>query len=280
MENSPKIIKTNCLNCNATVTGDFCGQCGQHVRDNSDRSIRHLLADFFKNVLFFDNRFFISIRFLLCYPSLMTVEFLKGKRKKFISPVTLFLFVNLVYFFVNPLSDYSLSLYDQINSQPYSVWIKNWVEMKLQAEGLSEQAYSIEYQTKSDSISKSIMIINTPIIAFFVYLITFKKRKFYYDSLIFSIHFFSLFIISWIMLDWADSIIDFLPNQVHSLVSSISFNLFTLIIPLLYAILGVKRFMNIPWYWAIPAGFGVTLAVFFANFFYRFIIFLTTFWST
>lgn len=115
---------TQCLNCDAAITDAFCPKCGQSVRDNTDRSIGKLMGDFLDNIFFFDNRFVISLRYLFQFPSRMTVEFLAGKRKKFVSPVSLFLFVNVIYFFVNPLSDYSISLEDQY-AQPYSLLIKD-----------------------------------------------------------------------------------------------------------------------------------------------------------
>ena len=280
MEKNRELLKTHCLNCGASVKEVYCHHCGQHVRDNLDRSMGRLLGEFLGNVFFFDNRFFLSVWYLVRFPSRMTVEFLEGKRKKFISPVTLFLFLNLIYFFVNPLTDYSLSLEDQIYLQPYSKWPKEWVNLKLQKEGLDEQAYSITYQNMSNNISKSIMIINIPMIAFFVYLIAFKKRRFYFDNLIFAFHFFTLFMASWIMLDWVGKLLDFLPGQDYSIVSNISFYLFAFIIPLFYAMLCIKKFMGIRWYWAIPAGLGVMIAVNLANMIYRFIIFIFTFWAT
>jgi len=210
----------------------------------------------------------------------MTVEYLEGMRRKFISPVTLFLFLNLIYFFVNPLTDYSLSLYDQIHSQPFSMWTKEWVDLKLQKEGLDVGSYGITYQNTSDNISKSIMIINIPMIAVFVYLMAFKQRRFYFDSLIFAFHFFSLFMASWVMLDWVESLINILADNEWSMVSDISFYLFAFVIPLFYAILSIKKFVGIRWYWAIPAGMGVMISVSLANLFYRFVIFTVTFWAT
>ncbi len=280
MEKSDELVQVHCLNCGASVHGAFCHQCGQRVRDNLDRSLGRLLGEFFSNLFFFDNRFFISMKYLFWFPGRMTLEFLEGKRKKFISPITLFLFINLIYFFVNPLSDYSLSLYDQANSQPYSVWIKGWVEHKLQYKGLDERAYSVTYQNASDNVSKSIMIINIPMIALFMYLMTFKKRRFYFDSLIYAFHFFSLFMVSWIFLDWVDTLIDFLVGDNSSIISNISFYLFAFILPLLYATLCIKKFLSIRWYWSIPAGLGVMIALSLANLFYRFIIFTVTFWVT
>ena len=280
MEKSQELLQTDCLNCGATVNAAFCQKCGQRNRNNLDRSLGRLLGEFISNIFFFDNRFFLSVRYLIRFPGRMTIEFLEGKRKKFISPVTLFLFLNLIYFFVNPLSDYSLSLYDQTHGQPYSKWAKELVDSKLQQEGLKQQAYGITYQNTSDNVSKSIMIINIPMIAFFVYMMAFKQRRYYFDSLIFAFHFFSLFIISWVMLDWVDTVIDFLTGNNNSMISAISFNLFAFFIPLLYGMLSIKKFMNIRWYWAILAGLGVMIGVSLANFLYRFIIFIVTFWVT
>ncbi len=272
--------QTHCLNCGASVKGAYCQHCGQHVRDNLDRSLSRLLGEVFGNIFFIDNRFFLSVRYLFRFPSRMTVEFLEGKRKKFVSPITLFLFINLIYFFLNPLSDFSLPLYDQANSQPYSMWTKEWLDQKLEKDGLDWRNYSITYQNMSDTISKSIMIINVPMIAFFVYLMALKQRRYYFDSLIFSFHYFSLFLFSLIILDWADTLITFFDGHENSALSSISFGLFTLFLPLLYAILGIKKFMGIRWYWAIPAGLGVMISIILANLFYRFIIFIITFWVT
>ncbi len=280
MEKSHELLQTHCLNCGASVKERFCHQCGQHVRDNSDRSLGRLLGDFLGNIFFLDNRFLLSMRYLLRFPGRMTVEFLEGKRKKFISPVTLFLFLNLIYFFVSPLTDYSISLYDQTHSQLFSKWTKELVDEKLKKEELDWRSYSIAYQNGSDNISKSIIIINIPLIAILVYLMAFKQRRFYFDSLIFAFHFFSLFLFSWVMLDWVGSLIDLLSGDEDSIGSAIVFMLFTFFIPLLYAILSIKKFMDIHWYWAIPTGLGVVIAVGLSNLVYRFIIFIITFWVT
>ncbi|WP_462251012.1 DUF3667 domain-containing protein [Ekhidna sp.] len=280
IEKIPDQSQLHCLNCGTPVSSSYCHHCGQRVRDNLDRSLGRLLGEFLGNIFFLDNRFFVSLIYFLRFPGRMTVEFLGGKRKKFISPVTLFLFFNLVYFFVNPLSDYSLPLSDQVYGQPYSTWTKEWVDKKLKNEGLSMQEYAITYQNMSDQISKSVMILNIPIIALFVYLITFRKRKFYFDNLIYSFHFFSLYMLSWIMLSWVGSLGELLSLDPDTMLGGIRFELFVWFIPLLYAILSIRNFMNIRWYWSIPAGLGAMTAVLISNLIYRFLIFIITFWLT
>ena len=85
---------------------------------------------------------------------------------------------------------------------------------------------------------------------------------------------------SWILLDWAGILIDFLFEDQNSVVSSISFYLFVFFLPLVYAILSIQKFMGIRWYWAILAGAGAKVSVTIVNLFYRLIIFLITFWTT
>lgn len=281
MEKRHESIQIKCLNCGTDVKNTFCHHCGQRVRDNSDRSVSWLLGEFLGNLFFIDNRFLLSVGYLIRFPGRMTVEFLGGKRKKFISPISLFLFFNLIYFLVNPLSDYSLPLYDQTYSQPYSgKWMEDWIRLKLQNKGLDWQAYSIIYQKMSDNIAKSIMIINVPLIALFMYAMVFKRRRYYFDSLIFAFHYFSVFMASLVMLSWANTGFEFLSIGDDSIMYNISFMLFTLCIPVLYAMLSIKKFLGIRWFWAIPAGLGVVIALILSSLCYRFIIFIITFWFT
>jgi len=269
-----------CLNCGATVKGNFCQDCGQHARDNTDRSLSLLLGQFFGNLFFLDNRFLKSFGYLFGYPGRMTSEFLAGQRKKFVPPITLFLFVNLIFFLVNPLTDYSIALYDQMYAQPYSPLIKDLVQNKLETEELEIDAYSMVYQKMSDNISKTIMIMNAPLIALLIYLMAFKKRQFYFDSLIFSLHFFTLFMLSWIMSDWTGKLTKLLPDVYESLIDQILYPLWLTLIPLIYAVLSIKKFLQLRWYWSIPAGIGVLMSVLIVNLVYRFIVFFISFLAT
>ena len=277
MKKSHELLQSYCLNCDSDITGIFCDQCGQKNRNNSDRSLSQLLGVFFTNTFFIDNRFFRSAWSLIRYPGRMTVEFIKGRRKRYISPVALFLFINLLYFFNSSLSDYSLALYDQVHSQPYSgTWTQDWVDAKLLKDGLSEHQFSIRYQELSDNISKSIMIINVPLIAIFVFLLVLKKRRFYYDSLIFSFHYFSVLLSSWIMMNWVDTLITFIIGYDNSILADFTSTSFIIFVPILYAIISIKKFMSIGWVWAIPIGFGVFVSVLLSGLFYRLINFVLT----
>ncbi|MEO9870404.1 DUF3667 domain-containing protein [Ekhidna sp.] len=271
------VINEPCLNCNDIINGSYCKNCGQKAIDNVDRSMLTLMGDFFGNLFFLDNRFYISLKNLLFKPGVMTIEFLSGKRRKYLSPISLFLFVNLIYFFLTPLTDYSLPLIDQIKHQPYSSTAKEWVDKKIEARGIKFDEYKRRYNKNSDDISKIIMILNVPLIALFVYLFSFWRRRFYFDSFIFSIHFFSFFLSIIIIGDLIDTYLGFLPILNNE---KIWFVTFLLIIPIVYLIISYKIFTENKWWFSILISPLLFLGIAVSQGFYRFIIFWITFLST
>jgi hypothetical protein len=86
-----------CRNCGAPLTGEFCAECGQQVRD-LDLSLRAMLGDFFGSLFNFDSRVWRTVSLLLTRPGALTARYLDGQRARFVPPVRLYIFVSLVYF--------------------------------------------------------------------------------------------------------------------------------------------------------------------------------------
>ncbi len=269
-----------CLNCGTLFQGKFCPNCGQKAIENEDRSIWRLLTELASNMFFFDNRFWISAKYLVLKPGRMTAEYLDGKRRKFLPPVTLFLFVNVIYFFLSPLTDYSLTLYDQMHYQPYSKIATRMVEKKLEKESITLEDYSRKYDRVKNSLSQSMMILNVPLIALLLYAVTFRIRHFYYDILIFSFHYFTLFLLSICVGDILDNLISLIAKQFDLNAWGIWLFTFVLLIPILYAVFSLRVFLSVKWVWALLLGLWVFIAGGLTQAVYRVINFLSTFWAT
>jgi hypothetical protein len=93
---------TTCGNCSTALVNDdnYCPKCGQENHDKQVSTIR-LANDFVEDYIGFDNKFIRSIVPLLIRPGVMTANFLEGKRKKYISPIRLFLFLSFIFFGLN-----------------------------------------------------------------------------------------------------------------------------------------------------------------------------------
>lgn len=260
------------------MQGKYCNTCGQKQLNN-DRSLSHLVGDLVNNLFFVDNRLWVSIKYLLFEPGRMTYEYLSGKRRKFMPPVTIFLFVNVIYFFTSPLTDYSLPLTDQVKQPTHGSLATHLVEQKLKDSKISMEEYERTYNRASDNVSKTVMILNVPLISFFVYLLAIKKRKFYYDSLIYSMHFFSVFLLCIVIgvatvpfFKWSMNIIGITVNP------WIYFYFFLFILPVFYAIISFQNFAKVKWYHSIWSGILIMISGALVQFVYRSIVFFITFW--
>lgn len=91
--------ENNCLNCGHIVEGRYCTHCGQENIEPRER-FSELAGHFAADLLHFDTQFFSTIRYLLFKPGYLTQEYIKGRRKAYLHPIRMYLFVSVLYFFL------------------------------------------------------------------------------------------------------------------------------------------------------------------------------------
>ncbi|MES2387032.1 MAG: DUF3667 domain-containing protein [Bacteroidota bacterium] len=92
-----------CGNCGATLDPDFlyCPRCGQE-NDSRDLSLRTFTNELAEDSIGLDSRFRNSIKPFLFSPGMLSLEFLHGRRRPYIPPVRLYLFMSFICFvFIN-----------------------------------------------------------------------------------------------------------------------------------------------------------------------------------
>lgn len=80
--------RDHCLNCGARLSGPYCSRCGQADID-PDAGVGELVRDFFSAAFDWDSRLARTLRGLL-RPGLLTVEWVAGRRRRYLPPVRLF----------------------------------------------------------------------------------------------------------------------------------------------------------------------------------------------
>jgi len=91
----------NCLNCGHHVEEHYCSHCGQpnlELKEPFWHFIGHSIGHYFH----FDSKFFQTLVPLLTKPGQLTLDYLAGKRARYIHPVSLYIFVSVVYFIIVP----------------------------------------------------------------------------------------------------------------------------------------------------------------------------------
>jgi len=91
----------NCLNCGHHVEFHYCSSCGQpnlELREPFWHFIGHSVAHYFH----FESKFWQTLVPLLTKPGQLTLDYLAGKRARYIHPVSLYIFISIVYFLIVP----------------------------------------------------------------------------------------------------------------------------------------------------------------------------------
>ncbi|QJQ04519.1 DUF3667 domain-containing protein [Undibacterium piscinae] len=91
-ENAP------CANCNTVYSGHYCPECGQEALGGAPTAIEFIYEFLTRNVLE-RGKMPRTLWHLIRYPGGLTVDFLEGRRQRFIRPVRLYIGLSLLYFF-------------------------------------------------------------------------------------------------------------------------------------------------------------------------------------
>ncbi|MBQ0786384.1 MAG: DUF3667 domain-containing protein [Oceanihabitans sp.] len=91
----------DCKNCEKPFDEayEFCPHCGQ--KDKDELTIGVLFYNTISNYFSFDARFFKSFLPLLLKPGFLAEKFIEGKRLLYLHPAQMYLFIAIVFFFLN-----------------------------------------------------------------------------------------------------------------------------------------------------------------------------------
>lgn len=92
--------KRYCQNCSVELFGEFCSSCGQKDKE-LHLPVKELASEFLDIIPTFDKRLIRSLIPFIIRPGFLTLEYLSGKRKHYISPFKFYFFISFLYFFIS-----------------------------------------------------------------------------------------------------------------------------------------------------------------------------------
>lgn len=88
---------SECANCGAPLSGEYCVQCGQSNEDVK-RNFVPLLNDTLDGLFQWDGRLLTTVREIFVRPGEVARDYMDGKRARFTPPVRLYLIASLIFF--------------------------------------------------------------------------------------------------------------------------------------------------------------------------------------
>ncbi|MBA5629619.1 DUF3667 domain-containing protein [Moheibacter lacus] len=139
----------NCLNCGETVEQRFCPKCGQENSINRP-SFHYLFTHFAEDFVHYDSGFWKTMKTLFFRPGKIIRDYLDGKRKTYMPPVKLYIFVSFAAFFL----PYLLPDFEHENTENY---IQNAITQEDEFEGIEVKTGVFAKSVKElDSIQNSL----------------------------------------------------------------------------------------------------------------------------
>lgn len=254
MKTQPLRKETNCLNCGTEVPGRYCTNCGQE-NTVPHETFGHLLKHFVADVVHYDSKTLLTLKYLLFKPGFLTKEYIAGKRVSYVNPIKLYIFTSFVFFLLyfaltgnhegagtinvaesypqreaittlpDSLRNFTLSssqwwerltmfhTKQQYDSMQMTLK-KEYRDGRMQRQAAGVYFNSLDHNEDSEKVRKErlhhnipkIMFVLLPLFALFLRWMYDKKRWFYADHAIFSVHLHTFFFILYLFCTGLDTL--------------------------------------------------------------------------
>lgn len=91
-----------CQNCDHPLNDEieFCPKCGQKALPEY-LTLKYFIHELLNNYFSFDSKIFNTLAPLITKPAFLSLEFIAGRRVRYINPIQLFVFISFLYFLVD-----------------------------------------------------------------------------------------------------------------------------------------------------------------------------------
>ena len=105
VNNAPPMhhASTDCLNCGAATSGNYCQQCGQATHLHVP-SAREFLHEFIAHYVALEGKLWKSLGKLVFKPGFLSREYIEGRRVRYLEPLRLYLTFSIIFFALVKLS--------------------------------------------------------------------------------------------------------------------------------------------------------------------------------
>ena len=173
-----------CKNCGNNFVDKYCNHCGQKAFEETDRHIIALFGDMFHFVTHFEGTFWTSLKTMLLKPGQMSLDYCNGIRKKYFKPVSMFLFIVVLYLVFPGFSGLNVSLNEYRQSFLAGRLIQSQIDQKTTPGKISEEKFSEKFKHVSEKVSKFMLFLLVIFAAALIRLLFLRAKRIFYDDLI------------------------------------------------------------------------------------------------
>ena len=249
---SDKSTIHTCQSCGHVYSGKFCNNCGERTFDEHSKSVVHLGEEAFHFLTHFEGSFFRTLKAVFTAPGKLSADYCNGIRKKYFKPVPFFLLIVVLYLLFPRYTGLNMPLRVYVDkTYDYHVYALPAARQKLVKYKGDEVKLMQAYDAKSAKIAKPMLFIMIPMAGLVLFGMFFKRRRYYFDHLIYATEFSSLFIaVNFLLLPLLVSVLVWIiPGSTSLFNDDAPTWIITNLLLAVYVSIAFRRFYKLPW-WA------------------------------
>ena len=269
-----------CATCGAALHGRYCHDCGERVVEPGEFRLSAFLARATGAVFNLDSRLYNSLRLLLLRPGELTAAYMAGRRRRYLSPLQLFLVANLVFFAVLTLlggaSTFTTELRFHTNQAGYGHIAQDLIARLGPAGSPERAAFEERFNDAVPRFANSMVIVLAPVLAGMLAILLVWRRRPFVQHLVFALHFLTFLLLVLTALPLLlRGLVALLPAALPVLDAEIVLSTVLLVIFGVYLARAIRRAYDVAPAAAGVIGFTVSLLLLPALVVYRMILFFT-----
>lgn len=180
------MVQHTCKNCGNEFSGKYCNACGEKIYTEKDKSLKKLFEEFFHFIFHFEGSLFITIKTIFSRPGQLSLDYCDGIRKKYFKPLSLFLLLVVIYLIFPVFEGLNQKLHYYTTNPIFGDFVRTKVERTMHTTGFDFKEMETVFQQKSEKVSKFLLIILIPSTALCFWALSYKKRKYFFDQMVFA----------------------------------------------------------------------------------------------
>ena len=189
------LSRFECPSCATETIGRFCSHCGEKEVGDEDYSLRHFFEESVTALTLLESKVLRSVWLVTSRPGYLSTEYFQGRRVRYMKPLQMFIFLNVVYYFSLTLfsaTTFTTPLVTQLHmNNYYPAYASRQVEHKLEHDKISYETLERKYDQRTSVLSKTLVFLLIPIFALLFYGLFFRKKRYAVEHLVVATHFWS-----------------------------------------------------------------------------------------
>ena len=154
----------------------------------------HFLEHALHDLTHFDSKIFRSLVPLVFKPGFLTAEYIAGRQKSYIKPITMFVLVNLIFFLVVHRMGMLNWTMAGVTAGFHGTLAQKMVAEKIATQQVTNEAFEAHFNQVLRYNQKSMFFFLIPLFGVALKFCYLRQRRYYVEHLIFSIHCHSYFL--------------------------------------------------------------------------------------